>query len=78
MIEIDRLVLRFGRLVDQLVGRRLVEAELPLDDGVQLLALDTGDVAVDGGGMHEQRRRRVAVVVVIEVDRVLAAFRYLG
>ena len=78
MIEIDRLVLRLGRLGDQLVGRRLVEAELPLDDGVQLVALDIGDVAVDGGGMNEQRGRREAVVVMIEVDRMLAAFRYLG
>src|SRR5262249_37087475 len=66
------------RLGDQLVRRRLVEVELPLDDGVQLVALGVGNVAVDGSGMHKQRRRREAIVVVLEADRMLAAFRRLG
>src|SRR5262249_57108791 len=78
MIEIDRLVLGLGRLGHQLVRRRLVEAELLLDDGVQLLMLDVGNVAVDGGGVDEQRGRRQAIVVVLEADRMLAAFRRLG
>ena len=78
MIEIDRLVLGLGRLGDQLVRRRLVEVELPLDDGVQLVALGVRNVAVDGGGMHEQRRRREAIVVVLEADRMRAVIRCLG
>jgi hypothetical protein len=78
MIKIDRLVLGLGRLAHQFVRRRLVEAELLLDDGVQLVALEVGNVAVDGGGMHKQRGRRQAIVVVLEADRMRAAFRRLG
>jgi len=78
MIEIYCVVLGLRRLGHQLIRRRLVEAELPLDDGVQLLALDVGNVAVDRGGMHEQRGRRQAIVVVLEADRMRAAFRRLG
>ena len=38
MIKVDGLVLGRGRLVDQLVGCRVVEIEAPLDDAVELVA----------------------------------------
>ena len=78
MKEIDRLLLGLGRLGNELVRGRFVETECALDDGVQLGALGIGDVAVDGGGMDQQRCRRQAIVVVLEVNRMLAAVRHLG
>jgi len=42
-------MLRRSRFRHQFVRRLLVEPELPLDDGVQLLALDIGNRSVDGG-----------------------------
>jgi len=78
MIEIDRFILGLGRLGDELVGRRFVELELLFDQDAQLAALGVGDVAVDGGGMDEQRRRGEAVVVMLEVGGMLVAVRHLG
>jgi hypothetical protein len=46
-------MLRRSRFRHQFVRRLLVEPELPLDDGVQLLALDIGNRSVDGGGMNQ-------------------------
>src|SRR5262249_25615239 len=48
------------------------------DDGVQLVALGLGDVAVDGSRMDEQCCRSEAIVVVAEMTRMLIALRYLG
>ena len=78
MIKIDRFILGLGRLGNEFVGRRLVELEFLLNQGAQLAALGVGDVAVDGGGMDEQRRRGEAVVIVLEVGGMLVAVRHLG
>src|SRR5215475_831824 len=78
MIEIHRLVFGRRRLGDEFVRRRLVELEMLPDDGVQLVALGLGDVAVDGSRMDEQCCRSEAIVVVAEMTRMLIALRYLG
>ena len=67
-----------GPLGQKLVGRSLVETELPLDNGMQLVALEIGHVAVDRGGVNKQRRRRETIVMVLEMGRMLAVFRDLG
>src|SRR5262249_20621414 len=78
MIEVDGFVLGLRCLDEQFVGPRLVEIELLLDENVQFIALDVRNVAVDGGGMHEQRRCRQAIVVVPEMGGMLLAFRHFG
>src|SRR3989442_14736638 len=78
MIDIDRLLLGLGGLGHKLVGRRVIKLEATLDDRVQLAALDLRYVAVDRGGMDEQRRRRQTIVVVFEPARMLVAAGQLG
>src|SRR4029453_17822841 len=77
-IEVDRLVLGLGGLGEQFVGGGVVETELPLDDGVQLVALRRGHITVDGGGVDQQRRRSEAIVVVLEMGRMLLALGNVG
>ena len=67
-----------GRFRDQFVRQLLVEAELPLDERVQLGALHVGNRAVDRGGVDEQRRCRKAIIVVLEMGRRLLALRDVG
>ncbi len=67
VIEVDRLVLGFGRLGDQNIGGGVVEVETPLDDGMKLVPLGLREVAVDRRGMNEQRGGREPVVVLREV-----------
>jgi hypothetical protein len=75
MIEIDRLLLGSGRLGNQFLGGSLVEAELPLDDGVQFFALPRRNVTVDAGRVDEQRSRGETIVVMAEMGRMLVALR---
>ena len=55
MVEIDRLALGLGPLGQKFVSGRVVETEFPLDNGMQLVALEIGHVAVDRGGVNKQR-----------------------
>jgi hypothetical protein len=55
-----------------------LQTELPLDNGMQLVALEIGHVAVDRGGVNKQRHRRETIVIVLEMDRMLTVFGDLG
>ena len=74
MIEIDCLVLGHCGAVDQFIGQLVVEVEATLHDRMQLVALARRHVAVDAGGVHQQRHRREAIVVVGKLARMLVAF----
>src|SRR5712691_301218 len=78
VIEIDCLVLGLGGVEDQLVGRRFIEAEPPLDDGVQLVALDVRHGAVDHDRVHQERGSGETIVVGLEAARMLAALGDIG
>src|SRR5208282_5694582 len=78
MIKVDGLLLRHGRLVDQLIGGAIVETKAPLDDGMEFVMLGLRHIAVDGGGVHEQCRCRQAVVVIGELAGMSVAIDEFG
>src|SRR5215467_13110587 len=73
MIEVDRFLFRLGRLGDEGVSRRVVEAEAALENRVQAVALDLRHAAVDHDGMHAEGGRREPVVSLLESARMLIA-----
>src|SRR5229473_371256 len=73
-----RHALGLGGLGDKLVGRRLVEAEPPLDDGMQLVALDLRHVAVDRYRVNQEGGGSETIIVGLEAARMLAALRDIG
>jgi hypothetical protein len=76
--EIDRLLLGFGGLGDQFVGRGIVQVKALLDQAMQFGALCVGDRAIDGGRVHQQGRGGQAVIVILEMAGMLAAFAQVG
>src|SRR5262249_10228958 len=78
MIEVDGFMLGGRSGFDQLVGCGVIEIEALLEQIMQHLAFGRRYVAVDCGGMNEQRGSRQAVVIVIETAWVLIAAGELG
>ena len=66
------------RLVDQLIGRGIVETEALLDHGMELVTLARRHLAVDCGGVNQQRRCREPVIVVRKLARMLPAVNKIG
>src|SRR5262249_59355937 len=75
MIKIDGLMLRFGRLRDENLSVGIIELELPLDEGAQLVAFRRRDIAVDLSGMHHECRGRQPIIIHLEMRGMRCALR---
>ncbi len=78
VIKIDGLLVGGGGLRDQLVGRGIIEFEALLQQALQLVAFGIGHLAVDRGGMDQQRGRGEAQVMIAEALGRLLAAREIG
>lgn len=72
-IKIDGITIGGKTRFDQFARRRIVEIELPLQNGAQRVALGRRFLAVDVGDMNQQGGRREAIVIVVETGRGLFA-----
>src|SRR4051812_20083208 len=78
MKKIDGLVVRRRGLFDEFARRVVVELETLLQQALQLVALDSGNITIDRRGMDQQRRGGNAQVAVAETTGRLIAAREVG